>query len=96
MKGRLFIVKKIYEEPMIVVEQYALTQNVASCDIKIGFQNSECVKNDPEATDQMKDLAWSGFFNGGDSGCGENNSASGMDGFDSICSHTNVKSAFNS
>ena len=96
MKGRLFIVKKIYEEPMIVVEQYALTQNVAACETKVGFNNNECVLNDPQATDQMKDLAGVGFFNAGTNGCAEGNHASGMDGFDALCYHTNVAAAFTS
>ena len=88
--------KKIYEEPMIVVEQYALTQNVAACETKVGFNNSECVMNDPQSTDQMKDLAGAGFFNSGDTGCGEGNHASDMDGFDALCYHTNAGAAFTS
>lgn len=92
MKGRLFIVKKIYEEPMIVVEQYALTQNVAACETKVGFNDNECVLKDPQATDQMKDLANAGFFNNGDCKL----SASGMDGFDALCYHTNAGATFNS
>ena len=83
--------KKQYVKPMLVAEYYTLTQSIAACTTKIGFLNSECVKNDPDATNQMKDLAWVGFFM---NGC--DISPEGMDGYDSICYHTNVNTAFNS
>lgn len=84
-----------YEKPMIAVESYELTQMIASCSTKIGFLNSECVKKDPDATNQMKDLAWSGFFlQDPENGCAD--FPTGMDGFDSICYHTNANAAFNS
>ena len=54
--------KKIYEEPMIVVEQYALTQNIASCALKVGHTDSQCYLNDPDVPPQYKDLAAIGFF----------------------------------
>ncbi|MBR5126534.1 MAG: hypothetical protein IKU68_07350 [Oscillospiraceae bacterium] len=82
-----------YEKPMMAIERYELTQTIASCATKIGFLDSDCVKNDPEATDQMKSFAWDGFFTE-PGGCIE--FAEGMDGFDSICYHTNVNAAFNS
>ena len=85
--------KKKYVTPVIAVEHYEVTQTIASCATKIGFLSSECVKKDPDATYQMKDLAWSGFFI-------DNNNCveypEGMDGFDSICYHTNLNAAFNS
>ena len=85
--------KKQYVKPMIAVEYYELTQAIASCATKIGFLSSDCVKNDPDATNQMKDLAWSGFF------VDSNNCDSypeGMDAYDSICYHTSANAAFNS
>lgn len=77
---------------MLAVEYYRLTQAIASCVTKIGFMDSECVREDPDATWQMKDLAWSGFFNSGYCDI----AAEGMDGYDGICYHTNANSAFNS
>lgn len=87
------IVRKPYEKPMIAIEYYELTQTIASCATKIGFLNSECVKNDPDATPQMKDFAYSGWFTEAGN-CAS--FAVGMDGFDSICYHTNANAAFNS
>jgi len=92
LRGRLRIVKKIYVKPMIAVEHYSLSQAIATCTTKIGFMDSECVKKDPDATDQMKDLAWAEFFNAGH--C--ESYPEGMDGADSICYHTNLNAAFNS
>lgn len=86
--------KKTYTKPLLAVEHYELTQTIANCATKIGFLgSSDCVKNDPDATDQMKDLAWSGFFMD-KNGCREY--PEGMDAFDSICYHTNANAAFNS
>lgn len=84
--------KKQYEKPMAAIEYYQLTQSIASCATKIGFLNSECVKNDVNATDQMKDLAWANWFVEGY--CAEY--GVGMDKYDSICYHTNANAAFNS
>ena len=85
--------KKTYTKPLLAVEHYELTQTIASCATKIGFTNSGCVIKDPDATNQMKDLALSGFFT-------EQGScdiyAIGMDGADKICYHTNASAAFNS
>ena len=89
--------KKQYVKPMLVAEHYTLTQSIAACTTKIGFLDSDCVKNDPDATNQMKDLAWSSFFMASTpdrDGCFIY--PEGMDGFDSICYHTNVNTAFTS
>lgn len=83
--------KKAYQTPEMAVELFELTQSIASCDRKIGFTTSDCVINDASSTDQMKDLAQAGWFL---SGCLE--SAEGMDGYDSICYHTNANAAFSS
>lgn len=84
--------KKKYVAPTIVVEHYEVTQSIAACATKIGLNNSACVINDPDSTNQMKDLAHVGWFNSG--ACGE--SAVGMDGSDKICYHTNASAAFTS
>jgi len=86
-------VRRKYDKPVFAVEEYALTQNIASCVTKIGLANSECVINDPDSTDHMRDLAYSGFF-AGDMVCVLY--AEGMDSKDSICYHTNANAAFNS
>lgn len=85
--------KKEYVTPEIAIEHYEVTQAIASCVTKIGLLSSDCVKNDPDATTGMKDLAWSGFFT--DEGNCESY-AIGMDGYDSICYHTNASAAFSS
>lgn len=76
--------KKIYEEPMIVVEQYALTQNVANCSIKVGSNDNACIFSDPDVPSQYKDFINAGF------------PAEGMDGTDGICYHTNAGTMFSS
>ena len=89
--------KKQYVKPMLVAEYYTLTQSIAACTTKIGFLNSDCVKFDPDATNQMKNLAWASFFMesaGGREGCLFY--PEGMDSNDGICYHTNANTAFNS
>lgn len=53
---------KKYEKPLIAVENYVLSQAIASCEIKIGFVNSTCVLNDVDAPDGCKSLAGIGYF----------------------------------
>lgn len=84
--------KKQYEKPTLAVEYYQLTQAIAACVTKIGFLDSACVTQDPDATNQMKNMAWEGYFVQGH--CSEY--ATGMDQNDSICYHTNASAAFNS
>lgn len=84
--------KKKYVTPSIAIEHYELTQSIASCETKIGFLDSDCVKKDPDSTNQMKNLAWSEYFTEG--ACTEY--PFGMDEYDSICYHTNASAAFNS
>ena len=84
--------KKTYQKPEMAVEYFELTQSIATCSTKINFTDSECVKRDPDSTNQMKDLAWEGFFNEGS--CVDY--PIGMDEFDSICYHTNANAAFSS
>lgn len=81
-------------KPLVAVERYELTQAIASCATKIGFLDSDCVKKDPDATPQMKDLAWTGWFH--DGGCASDKVATGTDPYDGMCYHTNANAAFNS
>lgn len=85
--------KKNYVSPTVTIEYYRLTQAIASCATKIGFLDSDCVKKDPDATNEMKNLAWSGYFSE-KGGCRV--FAIGMDEYDKICYHTNANAAFNS
>lgn len=84
--------KRQYEKPLIAIEHYELTQSIAACSRKIGFLNSQCVINDPDATTQMKSLAAANWFTNGY--CAK----SVIEGSDEngICYHTNLNSAFNS
>ena len=84
--------KKKYEAPSISIEYFEMTQSIANCATKIGFLNSECVKKDPDATNQMKDLAWAEYFNDGYCEL----YPEGQDKNDRICYHTNANAAFNS
>lgn len=85
--------KKEYVTPEIAIEHYEVTQAIASCVTKIGLLSSDCVKNDPDATTDMKDFAGVGLFTD-EGGC--ETSAIGMDEYDSICYHTNASAAFSS
>lgn len=84
--------KKQYVKPMIAVEYYELTQAIASCSTKIGFLDSACVLKDSDATNQMKDFAYIGYFTAGYCEL----TFEGMDEYDGICYHTNANAAFNS
>lgn len=84
--------KKAYVKPSLAVEFYELTQTIAACETKIGFMDSQCVADDPDSTEPMKNLAYANWFVSG--ACV--NSAEGMDGNDSICYHTNANAAFTS
>lgn len=83
--------KKPYEKPVLLIEKYALTQQIASCATNIGFGDAQCVIDDEDSTGQMKDFASWGTFT---SVC-DIPATVGQE-FDGLCYHTNVKSAFNS
>ena len=86
--------KMPYEKPMMAIERYELTQSIATCETKIGFNSAACVKKDPDATPQMKDFAWSdGWFN---SDCADGYVVTPGDGEDFLCYHTNANAAFSS
>ena len=84
--------KRAYQKPTLEVESFAITQQITSCTgIKIGFNSSACVKNDPDAPVQMKTLAEASWFI--DTAC---TTPIGMDEKDGICYHTNTSLAFTS
>ena len=82
---------KKYEKPLIAVENYVLSQAIASCETKIGFVNSACVLNDVDAPDGYKRLANIGYFTGV---CVLQ--PIGMDPNDGICYHTSANAMFQS
>lgn len=54
---------KQYTKPMIAVERFALTQQIASCGaMKINSMDMNCVLSAADAPSEMKDLALVGFF----------------------------------
>lgn len=83
--------KKIYEKPLIAIENYVLSQTIASCETKIGFSNSDCVSADDDAPDGFRNLAGSGFFTGE---CTYEPDVE--DPNDSICYHTSASLMFTS
>jgi hypothetical protein len=83
--------KKKYERPFIEVENVQLTQQIASCGVKIHLTDASCGLKSPYATDDMIRLALTGFFMDGCSMGME-----GMDETDGICYQTNINLAFSS
>ena len=83
--------KMPYEKPMMAIERYELTQSIASCDLKIGYSDSQCVIKDAEATNGMKQLAYSDqWFS---DGC-TNQVTFDMVDENGTCYHTNANAAF--
>ena len=86
--------KKKYERPVIEVENFQLTQQIASCSgVKINLTSGDCVLNSPYATEEMRRYAMVGFFMDNDT-CMP--ISVGMDDMDGICYMTNVNMAFSS
>lgn len=84
--------KKKYERPVIETERFQLTQQISSCGaIKVNLTNAACVLESPYATEEMRRLAYTGFFM---DGCALQ--ATGMEDSDGICVMTNVNVAFSS
>lgn len=80
-----------YEKPLIAVEQYALSQAIASCPTQVGFNNNVCLASDEDVPVEIRDAAQYGLF--GDGRC--ELPAIGMgDNFDGVCYHTNVSLLF--
>ncbi len=89
--------KKNYESPEIAVEFFQMTQTIATCAVKIGFADEDCVLNDSAATSEMKSLAMTGCFSSGigdNDGCQSPPTGAGTE--NGVCYHTNVNMAFNS
>lgn len=84
--------KRNYVTPAIAVEYYNLTQSIAACDRKIGWRDRDCVLNDNDSTQQMKDLCGLPVYI--DSTCQWR--FEDMADEDSMCYHTNVGAAFTS
>ena len=83
--------KKAYVKPQILVENFALTQQIAKCNaIRVTFENSECVFKDPDATPEMKQLAAAGVFM---NGCSQLPTVQSGDG---LCYFSNVHLVFSS
>ena len=58
--------KKVYEKPQLLVENFALTQQIAKCNaVRISSTDQMCVFRDPDSTTQMKQLAAQGMFSTG-------------------------------
>ena len=58
--------KKAYVKPQFLVENFALTQQIAKCSaVRISSTNQQCVFKDPDASPEMKALAAGGVFMGG-------------------------------
>lgn len=84
--------KKKYERPVIEMEHFQLTQQIASCGaVKINLTNGACVLASPSATEELRRLALAGFFM---EGC--DMIATGMEDSDGVCVMTNVNVAFSS
>ena len=84
--------KKKYVRPVIELENFELTQQIASCSaVKINLTDSACVLDSPYASEEMRRLALAGFFV---DKC--DMLAIGMDDTDGICYMTSVNLAFSS
>ena len=87
------MMKMKYEKPGVAVENFQLSQHIATCAIKIGFQSYLCVLADADSTEEMKDLAWEFEFLNGDV-CDKWTTGGTSD--DGLCYHTNAGGAFTS
>ena len=85
--------KKKYEKPLIAVENYVLSQAIASCETKIGFVSSACVFDDEDAPDGFRNLAGIGCFTA-DGKCTYQPNI--KDVYDNICYHTSANAMFQS
>ena len=79
-----------YEKPLIAVEQYALSQAIASCGTKVGYNDNICMSNDSDVPEILQGFASEGYF--GDGRCLI--PMIGMDFDDNVCYHTNINLLF--
>lgn len=87
----MICLKKAYTKPQILVENFALTQQIAKCNaVRVSFENEACVFKDPDASPEMKQLAAAGYFM---SGCSQLPTVQTGDG---LCYFSNVHIAFSS
>lgn len=83
--------KKAYTKPQILVENFALTQQIAKCNaVRVNNVDMGCVFNDPDATPEMKQLAAAGVFM---EGCSQLPTVQSGDG---LCYFSNVHLVFSS
>ena len=58
--------KKAYRKPQFLVENFALTQQIAKCSaVRISSTDRTCVFKDPDSSPEMKQFAAAGGFMGG-------------------------------
>lgn len=89
--------KKKYMTPSVEVEEFALTQTVASCaGVQINSLDKGCVLADPDSPPEFKDFANAGMFLdlNGTNPCSF--APTGMELDDKYCIHTAVSLVFNS
>ena len=62
----MICLKKAYVKPQFLVENFALTQQIAKCSaVRISATNQSCVFKDPDSSPEMKQIANAGGFVGG-------------------------------
>lgn len=91
--------KKQYVSPVIEVEQFVLTQAIASChqSLIVPSQDTNCIfeiNSSLEAVDTLKDFAAAGYFWEGFTGCED--WSLNVDSDDGICYHTSMNLLFSS
>lgn len=79
-----------YEKPLIAVERYALSQAIASCPTKVGYNDNICMAKDEDVPELMRELAATGMF--GEGRCVE--PPYDMDFEDNVCYHTSANPLF--
>ena len=58
--------KKAYMKPQFLVENFALTQQIAKCSaVRISSTTASCVFKDPDSSPEMKQIANAGGFMNG-------------------------------
>ena len=87
--------KKPYVKPQILVENFALTQQIAKCNaVRISMNDRACVFKDPDSSPEMKQIAAAGGFNTmGNRGCDWMPTYQSGDG---LCYFSNMHMVFSS
>ena len=94
MKEGCAVKKLKYEKPLIAVEQYALSQAIASCPTQIGYNDYVCIATDDDVPPEMQSLAAVGAF--GIGRCNDDWASMGLDEYEGVCYHKSVNFMFNS